>query len=121
DILHAELLPFKNGYSARLMRPISIGHSTVHSKVAQKLIEIQDKQFDAMAPGEKACDIDAIAREGVLSSGLRDEYPNITGYTLGYYPLSTPRTSDFTRVFLPTSSWKLESGMVFHMYVSARG
>jgi Xaa-Pro aminopeptidase len=32
-----------------------------------------------------------------------------------------PRSSDFTRTFLPTAAWSLEPGMVFHMYTGARG
>ncbi|TWH98721.1 Xaa-Pro dipeptidase [Bradyrhizobium daqingense] len=57
----------------------------------------------------------------MLADGLRSDYLNITGYSLGCYPAHTPRTSDFSRVFLPTADWTLEEGMVFHMYVSADG
>lgn len=121
DVLHLELLPLVNGYSARLMRPVVIGPAGERAKLAQQLIDIQDRQFKAMAPGRKACEIDAIAREGVLAAGLRSEYLNITGYTVGHFPLSTPHTSDFTRIFLPSSQWTLVPGMVFHMYVSAAG
>ena len=31
----------------------------------------------------------------------------------------TPRTSDFTRLFTAEADWRLEAGMVFHMYASA--
>ena len=41
--------------------------------------------------------------------------------SVGYYAPWSPRTSDFTRLFIPTATWALEPGMVFHMYVSARG
>ena len=30
-----------------------------------------------------------------------------------------PRTSDFTRLFTAEADWRLEAGMVFHMYASA--
>jgi Xaa-Pro dipeptidase len=50
---------------------------------------------------------------------LAEQYPNTTGYTLGC--VTVPRTSDFTRIFVPTADWLLEDGMVFHMYLSARG
>ncbi len=56
----------------------------------------------------------------MLAEGLRPVYDNVTGYTLGLYG-RTPRTSDFSRVFLPNARWRLEQGMVFHMYVSAGG
>ncbi|QRM33075.1 Xaa-Pro peptidase family protein [Microvirga sp. VF16] len=121
EILHLELLPFVQGYSARIMRPVVIGPLGERARVAELLLEIQDRQFAAMKPGATACDVDAIAREGLLAAGLRPDYLNITGYNLGLYPIHTPRTSDFTRIFLPTSKWQLEPGMVFHMYVSASG
>ncbi|VFR27730.1 probable dipeptidase [plant metagenome] len=121
DVLHLELLPLVNGYSARLMRPVVIGAAGERAALARQLVDIQDRQFAAMAPGRKASEVDAIAREGVLAAGLRDDYRNITGYTIGHFPLSTPHTSDFSRIFLPTSDWVLEPGMVFHMYVSAAG
>ncbi|MDR5836258.1 Xaa-Pro peptidase family protein [Caballeronia sp. LZ034LL] len=122
EILHMELLPFVNGYSARIMRPAVMGEaSDAQQRIAAQLLEIQDSQFAAMRPGAVAKDIDAIARDAILAAGLRSTFPNITGYTLGYYPQSTPHTSDFTRVFLNNAEWVLEQGMIFHMYVSANG
>jgi len=121
DILHMEVLPMVNGYGARLMRPAIVSPKKRHYEIAARLLEFQDRQFAAMKPGESAADIDAILRKPILEAGLRKEYVNVTGYTLGHYPTSTPRTSDFTRVFLPNATWKLEQGMVFHMYVSAAG
>jgi len=124
DLLHMELVPSVQGYSARLMRPTVIGPpSAEQAEAAHVLVEAQDRQIAAMLPGAVARDVDRICREGVLKAGLRDRYDNISGYTLGYYgtPLMPPRSSDFTRTFLPTSEWRLEPGMVFHMYTGARG
>ncbi|HXJ83129.1 MAG TPA: Xaa-Pro peptidase family protein [Candidatus Methylomirabilis sp.] len=122
DILHMELVPQVHGYSARLMRPTVIGRpSPHHAETARRMIEIQDRQLDAMKPDAVARDVDRICREAMLAAGLRDRYENATGYTLGYYAPWSPRTSDFTRMFVPTADWVLEPGMVFHMYVSARG
>jgi len=124
DILHMELVPTVNGYSARLMRPTVIGSpSKEQEETARSLIEIQDQQIAAMKPGAVARDVDRICRAQVLAAGLRDTYDNFTGYTLGYYGGAywVPRTSDFTRAFLPTAEWVLEPGMCFHMYTGARG
>jgi Xaa-Pro aminopeptidase len=122
DILHMELAPQVSGYSARLMRPTAIGRpSPAHADAARRLVEIQDGQFAAMKPGAGASLVDSICREAVLAARLRDRYDNATGYTLGYYAPWSPRTSDFTRLFIPTADWVLEAGMVFHMYVSAMG
>ena len=38
---------------------------------------------------------------------------------VGYYLEQAPRTSDFTRLFTAEADWRLEAGMVLHMYASA--
>lgn len=125
DIIHTELAPKFHGYSARLMRPTVVGPpSEKQSRAADHLIATQGRQFTAMKPGVRAKDVDRVCRDGILQSGLRETYENATGYTLGYYgqgAFTPARSSDFTRVFLPTSDWILEPGMVFHMYTSGAG
>lgn len=121
DILHVELIPKVANYSARLMRPVLIGPDRPDlTSIATRLIELQDRQIAAMKAGARARDVDALLREPVLAEGLRQSYDNVSGYALGLYG-RTPRTSDFSYVFLPTAGWQLEEGMVFHMYVSAHG
>ncbi|RWH95469.1 M24 family metallopeptidase [Mesorhizobium sp.] len=88
-------------------------------RTAETMIRTQEEQIRAMRPGADAKEVDGIVREGILAAGLRDSYTNITGYTLGLS--CVPRTSDFTRVFLPGSDWQLEQNQVFHMYKSAAG
>jgi Xaa-Pro dipeptidase len=118
-----ELVPSVHGYSARLMRPTVIGPpSPEQAETAGRLIAIQDDQIAAMKPGAVARDVDRVCRARVLAAGLRESYDNFTGYTLGYYGAThPPRTSDFTRAFVPTADWVLEPGMVFHMYTGAGG
>ena len=119
DILHVELIPRVDGYGARLMRPIAIGDTTVKLRdIAARIIAVQDEQIEAMKPGALARDVDAITRHGLIASGLRPRYDNVTAYTLGLYT-RTPRTSDFSRAFLPDADWPLEEGMVFHVYATA--
>ncbi|WP_197434329.1 Xaa-Pro peptidase family protein [Agrobacterium vitis] len=120
DVLHVEMVPHFRGYTSRIMRPKSIGAPTDEQlRVAETMIAIQDRQFEAMKPGADAKDVDRILREGILSAGLRASYTNVTGYTLGL--VFIPRTSDFTRVFLADSDWRLEENQVFHMYAWAGG
>lgn len=122
DVVHLELTPRIHGYSARLMRPAVIGSATAQQqKAAGTLIELQDQQLAAMKAGAEARAVDAILRDGVLKSGIRDRFDNLTGYTLGFYHRAGPRTSDFTRVFGPHVDYRLEAGMTFHMWVAADG
>jgi len=120
DILHVEMVPHFRGYTSRIMRPKSIGAPTDEQmRAAETMVRIQDEQYRAMKPGADAKAVDRILREGILSAGLRDSYTNVTGYTLGL--VFIPRTSDFTRVFLADSDWRLEENQVFHMYTWAAG
>jgi Xaa-Pro dipeptidase len=122
DVVHMELVPRFEGYSARLMRPCVAGVARDEQRRhAEQLIALQDAQIAAMKPGALARDVDAILREGVLAAGLRDSYDNYTGYTLGYYDRAGPRTSDFTRILGPRSEYRLEAGMTFHMWTAAQG
>lgn len=122
DIVHIELLPRYRAYTVRIMRSVIVGAASDPQKRAmQSLVDLQDQQIAAMRPGAVARDIDAIVREGVVKAGLRPDYKNITGYTLGVTPLVSQHTSDLYRCFLPTSQWLLEEGMILHMYTSAAG
>ncbi|MDE0783196.1 MAG: Xaa-Pro peptidase family protein [Planktomarina sp.] len=121
DVLHAELVPKVKRYSSRLMRPIAIGKALPNSEsITMALIYHQDQQIAAMISGQVAADVDAVLRNGLLKDGVREVYENVSGYMLGLYG-RTPRSSDFSHVFLPNSHWTLQSGMVFHMYTSAEG
>lgn len=121
DVLHVELVPRVGGYSARIMRSISIGIPDQDSvAVMDRLCALQDAQFDAMRPDAVARDIDAMIRQPLLKEGLRETYPNITGYQLGIYA-KTPRSSDTSLAFHPAADWLLKENQVFHMYTTAQG
>lgn len=120
DVLHLEMVPQVRGYSARLMRPTTVGACRDDVRgVVERLAAIQDEQIAAMQPEALGSAVDAIARKQVLASGLREQYHDHTGYTLGHH--AQPRTSDHTRIFTPAAEWKLQPGMVFHMFLAARG
>lgn len=122
DVVHLEIVPRVSGYSARLMRCATVGSPPADLvRAAERLAELQDRQIAALKPGAVADEVDAILRDGLLSTGLRTSVDNITGYTLGFYSHATPRTSDFTRMFCPGQRWRVEPNMVFHMYASAGG
>jgi Xaa-Pro dipeptidase len=122
DILHIELLPRVDGYSARMMRDCVIGPIPPElQRASDIMVGLQDRQFAAFKPGAKASDLDRIVRQGMLDAGLRETYHNITGYTLGAYPDFLARWSDFTWVLHPKADWIVEEGMAFHVYTSARG
>ncbi|MGB6103770.1 MAG: Xaa-Pro peptidase family protein [Pusillimonas sp.] len=121
-IVHVELVPRVRGYSTRIMRSVIAGEPTVRQQeVAAHLIRIQDAQLAAIVPGADARDVDELARRPILELGLRPHYENITGYTLGCFPATTQIVSDFSHAFTPAANWRIQEGMVLHMYVSAEG
>ncbi len=121
-LLHMEPVPQVLGDGARIMRPTAIGTpSAAQVDGAHVLVDLQDRQLATMRSCAIASDVDRILRGGVVAAKLRDRYANATGYPLGHYAPWSPRTSDFTRRFVLTATWALESGMVFQMYVSALG
>lgn len=122
DIVHLELTPRVSGYSGRLMRCVAVGGASPEQRdAAARLRALQDAQIAALRPGALASEVDAVLREPMLRDGLRPSFDNISGYTLGYYHPAGPHTSDFTRCFHPAAQWRVEAGMVFHMYASAQG
>ena len=85
DVLHAELVPRVQRYSARMMRPIAIVSPDgqvppAAQALVERLVFHQDRQIAAMAAGAKASDVDAVLREALLAEGIRDRYDNVTGY-----------------------------------------
>lgn len=122
SIVHIELTPRVRGYSARIMRSVVVGEPTSRQReTMDALISIQDSQLAAIAPGAKARDIDALAREPMLRRGLRPSFDNITGYTLGCYPTPTQIVSDLSHAFAPQADWTIAENMTLHMYLSAEG
>lgn len=122
DLLHVEMIPQYLGYSARLMRPVYVGEPDPETRErAERIVALQDQQIAAMKTGARASDVDHILRDGMLKSGLKSKYDNISGYSLGYYQQFTCRSSDFTYVFRPEDNWELKRNMVFHMYTVANG
>ena len=121
-IVHIELTPRVRGYSARIMRSVTVGPPTPRQlEVMQALIEIQDDQLKAIVPRAKARDIDTLVREPVMRRGFRPSFDNITGYTLGCFPGTTQKVSDLSHSFTPLADWTIAKGMTLHMYVSAEG
>ena len=121
DILHVELVPRVNNYSSRLMRSICIGKpSHAMFAVMDRLVALQNRQIAALRPGAVSGTIDTQLRQAVLAEKLRESFDNVSGYQIGLYA-RTPRSSDFSFCFHPEASWLIQTGMTFHMYLSAQG
>lgn len=120
ELYFIEAVPQVLGYSSRLVRPISIGTASDERRhLAERLIAIQDNQIAAMQVGVSAGEVDAVCRDAILNEGIKDTFPQVTGYTLGYH--AVPRTADHTRIMVPGQTWTLEENTVFHIILYSRG
>ncbi|MDB6454204.1 M24 family metallopeptidase [Falsirhodobacter sp. 20TX0035] len=119
DIVQIETTPNVRHYHARFMRPIRVAEaSDADHRLAEALIDIQDRALAAVAPGVPATVPDAIYREGVLSAGLRETYTNKTFYSVGL--MLQPNGGEPLEAH-PGSEWSFQPGMVLHTYVLAQG
>ena len=119
DVVQLETTPNVRHYHARFMRPIKVAEATDEEyATVEKLIAIQDAAIAAVAPGVPATTPDAIYRDGVLSSGLRDTYTNKTFYSVGL--MLQPNGGEPLEAE-PLARWRFEPGMTFHTYVLAKG
>jgi Xaa-Pro dipeptidase len=119
DIVQIETTPNVRHYHARFMRPIRVGPvQDDDHRVVEQLIAIQDAALREVKPGVAAAVPDAIYRDGVLSSGLRDTYTNKTFYSVGL--LLQPNGGEPLEA-APGCTWSFEPGQTFHTYVLARG
>lgn len=118
--VHIELLPQVGGYSSRLMRPAVFGGVPAKLQATfDRLVDIQNRQFECLRPGVTARDADHVARKALIDSGLRDAFPNNTGYGIGQ--ITAPKMADFNHLLTPGADWEFQENMVFHMYLSAAG
>lgn len=119
DTLQYEPTPHARHYNARFMRTIKVGRaSKTEIENAEKLIAVQDKALAAVAPGVPASVPDRIYREGILATGLTDQYTNKTFYSVGL--LMNPTDAEPLEA-TPEAEWHFAPGMTFHSYLLVDG
>ena len=115
DTVQLEPTPHVRHYNARFMRTVKVAEASDEDfEMAAKLIDIQDKALATVASGVAATVPDGYYREGILSSGLADQYTNKTFYSVGM--LMDPTDAEPLEAN-PTTTWSFEAGMTFHSYL----
>ncbi len=119
DTLQYEPTPHVRHYNARFMRTIKVGRaSKIEIGNAERLIAVQDKAIAAVAPGVPASVPDRIYREGILATGLTEQYTNKTFYSVGL--LMNPTDAEPLEA-TPEATWHFAPGMTFHSYLLVDG
>ena len=96
-----------NGYCSDITRTVVIGRATEEQRrVYQTVLEAQLRAIEAIKPGVKGCDIDAIARQVITDGGYGDYFTHSLGHSIG---LSVHDGMGFAQ----KSEIVLEPGMVF--------
>lgn len=73
-----------DGYCSDITRTFSLGNVSQKQKEIHNIVfEAQKKSIEAIKPGRKAEEIDAIARDYISDCGYADYFPHLTGHGLG--------------------------------------
>lgn len=96
-----------DGYNADLTRTIFVGNppDAKQKEIYQIVLDAQMKAIDAIKPGKKGKQIDAVARKYIESKGYGEYFGHGLGHSLGIGVHDGPG-------FAPTSETVLEPGMV---------
>lgn len=96
-----------NGYCSDITRTVVIGKATEEQRrIYQTVLEAQRRAIEAIKPGVKGCDVDAIARQVIADAGYGDYFTHSLGHSIG---LSVHDGMGFAQ----KSEIVLEPGMVF--------
>lgn len=95
------------GYCSDITRTVVIGRSTAEQRrIYETVLEAQMRAIEAIKPGAKGVDIDAIARQVITDAGYGDYFTHSLGHSLG---LIVHDGEGFSQ----KSELVLEPGMVF--------
>lgn len=96
-----------NGYCSDITRTVVIGRASEEQRrMYQTVLEAQLRAIEAIQPGVKGCDVDAVARQVIADAGYGDYFTHSLGHSLG---LSVHDGMGFAQ----KSEVVLEPGMVF--------
>lgn len=96
-----------NGYCSDITRTVVIGKATPEQRrLYEVVLEAQLRAIDAIKPGVKGADVDAIARQVITDAGYGDYFIHSLGHSLGLSVHDGPGLGQKSEVVL-------EPGMVF--------
>jgi Xaa-Pro aminopeptidase len=83
-----------DGYASDMTRTIAIGEPDAGMRRAyEAVLEAQARAIDAVRPGAKARDVDAVAREHLHGAGFGDYFSHSLGHGIGLEVHEAPRVS----------------------------
>ncbi len=95
-----------HGYRSDLTRTLALGEPTKEFKKIYKIVlDAQMKAIDAIRPGQKCSEIDAVARNHITKCGYGSTFGHGLGHGLGMHVHESPR-------FSPVCDTELQPGMV---------
>lgn len=109
----------RSGYKSDLTRVLATGKiSTKLSKIYRVVLKAQLKAIEAIRPGIRGCDVDAVARSIIEEAGYGKNFGHGLGHGIGLDIHELPRLS-------PAAQMELKAGMVVTVepgiYVSGWG
>lgn len=95
-----------NGYCSDMTRTIVYGRATEKQKEIYEIVrKAQEAAIDAVRPGMKGCEVDAVSREMIREAGYGECFGHSLGHSVGLMIHETP-------CFAPRDESVIEPGMV---------
>lgn len=95
-----------NGYCSDMTRTIVYGRAAEKQKEIYEIVrKAQEAAIDAVRPGMKGCEVDAVAREMIREAGYGECFGHSLGHSVGLMIHETP-------CFAPRDESVIEPGMV---------
>ncbi|MCE4956330.1 M24 family metallopeptidase [Macrococcoides caseolyticum] len=111
-----------NGYCSDITRTIAFGNPPAyHQEIHAIVTEANNRALQAVKPGIKVCEIDAIARDYITEKGYGDAFPHRLGHGLGISVHEFPDISSANEdTFKPGMCFTIEPGIYLHGEVGVR-
>ena len=94
-----------NGYCSDMTRTVMIGHADERQRhVYDIVLRAQTAALEAVRPGRKGCEVDAVARQIIADAGYGDNFGHGLGHSVGLMIHETP-------CFSPREESVLEPGI----------
>jgi Xaa-Pro aminopeptidase len=115
----ADLGTVVDGYLGDLTRTVHLGPAPDDFREIYKVVlEAQQRSLEALAPGRRGCDVDAVARKVIADAGHGERFGHSLGHAIGLDNHEAPLLSPFNETVLePGMVTTVEPGI----YVPGRG
>ncbi len=98
DFVTFDMGCFVDGYASDFTRTVTVGKATNEQKKIYQIVQDAQRQsVDAIRPGEKCADMDALARKIIAGAGYGEYFTHSLGHGLGHIVHARPTLSRISK------------------------